>query len=75
MVSKVTKVKTKKKVQGCFGKVVVPLSAAGALQTVGSPKKTKLLTKNKHRILLSLERGQPAFIRIVKETASILTDY
>lgn len=58
----------------CFGWVVVPLSAAGALQTIGSPKKTKLITKIKCQILLSLEGEKPAFIRILNETASSHTD-
>lgn len=37
-----------KKVQfSCFGWVVVPLSAAGALQTIGCPKKTDKTTNQK----------------------------
>lgn len=35
----------------CFGRVVVPLSAAGALQAIGSPKKAKQQTKKKGQIL------------------------
>lgn len=45
----------------CFGRVVVPLSAAGALQAIG---KIKQQTKKKGQILLSHEREQQAFIRI-----------